>query len=161
MSFGVNITKLYLYNFDPLKPRFYIVKLGFTWVYVIFLISAQKHGFWVLVRIASQNILSENFQFLEVKFSVYLNSRIFIMKTSYVSKPFTSMMGNFLFLERRNVFHYFNLSCVFPVSVVFDIKLQLHDFCFPQQLVTSLYLQIGSPAVKASYNYRSCSFYSY
>ena len=27
----------HLYNFDPLKPHFYIVKLGFTGVYIIFL----------------------------------------------------------------------------------------------------------------------------
>ena len=38
----VYITKTYLYNFDPLKPHFYIVKLGFTWVYIIFRISAQN-----------------------------------------------------------------------------------------------------------------------
>ena len=25
-----SITKTYLYNFDPLKPHFYVVKLGFT-----------------------------------------------------------------------------------------------------------------------------------
>ena len=36
------ITKTYLYNFDPLKPHFYIEKLGFTGVYIIFLISAQN-----------------------------------------------------------------------------------------------------------------------
>ena len=36
------ITKTYLYNFDPLKPRFSIVKLGFTGVYIIFLISAHN-----------------------------------------------------------------------------------------------------------------------
>ena len=36
------ITKTYLYNFDPLIPHFYIVKLGFTGVYIIFLISAKK-----------------------------------------------------------------------------------------------------------------------
>ena len=35
-----NITKTCLYNFDPLKPHFYIVKLGFKGVYNIFLISA-------------------------------------------------------------------------------------------------------------------------
>ena len=29
-----------IYNFDPLKPHFYIVKLGFTGVYIIILISA-------------------------------------------------------------------------------------------------------------------------
>ena len=48
-----NITKTCLYNFDPLKPHFYIVKLGFTGVYIIFFISAQKHRLWVLVRTAS------------------------------------------------------------------------------------------------------------
>ena len=36
------ITKTRLYNFDPLKPHFYIVKLGFAGVLVIFLISAQN-----------------------------------------------------------------------------------------------------------------------
>ena len=36
------IPKTYLYNFDPLKPHFYILKLGFTGVYIIFLITAQK-----------------------------------------------------------------------------------------------------------------------
>ena len=40
-----SITKTYLYNFDPHKPHFYIVKMGFTGVYIIFLISAQKHIF--------------------------------------------------------------------------------------------------------------------
>ena len=47
------ITKIYLYNFNPLKPHFYIAKLGFTGVYIIFLISDQKHKLWVLVRTAS------------------------------------------------------------------------------------------------------------
>ena len=49
-----SITKTYLYNFEPLKPHFYIVKLGFTGVYISFLISAQKHRLWVLVRTASR-----------------------------------------------------------------------------------------------------------
>ena len=49
----VSITKTYLYNSDPLKPHFYIVKLGFTEVYITFLISAQKYRLWVLVRTAS------------------------------------------------------------------------------------------------------------
>ena len=46
------IMKTYLYNFDPLKPHFYIVKLGFTRVYSVFHISAQKHR-CVLIRTAS------------------------------------------------------------------------------------------------------------
>ena len=37
-----SITKTRLYNFDLLKPHFYIIKLGFTGVYIIFLISAQS-----------------------------------------------------------------------------------------------------------------------
>ena len=37
-----SITKTYLYNFDPLKPHFYLVKQGFTGVYIIFLSSVQN-----------------------------------------------------------------------------------------------------------------------
>ena len=83
------ITKTYLYNFDPLKPHFYIVKLGFTGVYIIFLISAQKHRLWALMSTHNlyfeqkhekyQNFLSENFHFLVVKLSVYLNRHVFVM----------------------------------------------------------------------------------
>ena len=32
--FPFSITKTCLYNFDPLKPHFYIVKLGLTGVYI-------------------------------------------------------------------------------------------------------------------------------
>ena len=39
-----------LYKFDPIKPHFYIVKLGFIGVYIFFLISAQKLRLWVLIR---------------------------------------------------------------------------------------------------------------
>ena len=46
------ITKAYLYNFDPLKPRFYKVKKGFTGVYIIFLFLL-KNILLVLVRTAS------------------------------------------------------------------------------------------------------------
>ena len=53
-----DITKTRLYNFDPLQPHFYIVKLGFTGVYIIFLISTQKHRLWVLVRTASAIVLT-------------------------------------------------------------------------------------------------------
>ena len=37
-----HITKTYLYNFDPLKPHFYIVKLGFT-RYALFFIFLLKN----------------------------------------------------------------------------------------------------------------------
>ena len=59
--------------------------------------SAQKHRLWVFVRTASANeyhnlcfeqnyekiseFLSEKFPFLVVKFSMYLNWRVFVMMT--------------------------------------------------------------------------------
>ena len=73
-----HITKTCLYNFDHLKPDFYIVKLGFTGVYIIFLISAQN----IILSRNMKNIrffLSEKFHFLMVKFSVYLNGHVFVM----------------------------------------------------------------------------------
>ena len=84
------ITKTCLYNFYPLKPHFYIVKLGFTVVYTIFLISAEKNRLWVLVRTALyfeqkyekyQNFYLKLFTSLVVKFSVYLNRNVFVMST--------------------------------------------------------------------------------
>ena len=47
------ITKMSPCNKDPITPHFYIVKLGFTGVYMFFLIFASKHRLWVLVRTAS------------------------------------------------------------------------------------------------------------
>ena len=79
------ITKTYLYNFDPLKPHFYIVKLGFTGVYIIFLLQNIHYGyslelpqqggsnkypksmFWAEIWKIS-GFLYENFQFFMVKF---------------------------------------------------------------------------------------------
>ena len=80
------ITKTCLYNFDPLKPHFYIVKLGFTGIHTNFLISAEKHSLWVLtIYVLSRNMKHirifylKIFIFLAEKFSVYLNRRVFIM----------------------------------------------------------------------------------
>ena len=93
------IAETRIYNTDPLKPHFYIVKLGFTGVYIIFLSFAQKHRLWVLVRTASsrqgyqdvwytyenyQNFSSENVHFLMVKFPIYLNRRVFVMSWKYL-----------------------------------------------------------------------------
>ena len=94
LPMGAIITKTCLYSSDPLQPHFYSVKLGFTGVYISYLISAQKHRLWVLVRTALprahnlcleqkyenyQNFSSESFHFLVVKFSIYLKRRVFIM----------------------------------------------------------------------------------
>ena len=87
------ITKTCLYNFDPIKPHFYIVKLGFTGVYIIFLISTLDEA----VLTSTHNLCFEqkyekkirvfylkNFICLEVKFSIYLNRCVFVMTSSVV-----------------------------------------------------------------------------
>ena len=106
----ITITKTCLYNFDPFKPHFYIVKLGFTGVYIIFQSFDRKHKLRVLVRTASPRrflrvptiyvlsrnmknmrfFLSKNFQFLEVKFSIYLNRRVFVMQKQRMTSNFIS-----------------------------------------------------------------------
>ena len=92
------ITKTGLYNFDPLKTHFYTGKLGFTGVFIIYLISAQnidcgysleppqRGGSNEYHNLCFEQIyekirifLSENFPFLVVKFLIYLNRRVFVM----------------------------------------------------------------------------------
>ena len=84
----VYITKTRLYNFDPLQPHFYIVKLqGYT-LFFLFLLKNIDYGA-VLTSTHNlcfeqkykqyQKILSENFHFLMVKFSIYLNRLVFVM----------------------------------------------------------------------------------
>ena len=94
----LNITKTCLYNFDPFKPHFYIVKLGFTGVYIIFLISVKniecgyslepphrgssneypQSMFWTEIWKISEFFIC-NFSFLMVNFSIYLNRHVFVM----------------------------------------------------------------------------------
>ena len=95
----VIITKTCLYNFDPLKPHFYIVKLGFTGYTLVFLfllknidcgysLEPPRRGgsneypqsmFGAEIWKKYLNFLSQNFRFLIVKFSVYLNRHIFVI----------------------------------------------------------------------------------
>ena len=94
--YNMYITKTRLYNFDPLKPHFYIVKLGFTGVYIIFLISAQNTDCWYSLKPPRRGgsneypqwknirvFLSENFHFLVVNFSVILNRHVFVMVKAF------------------------------------------------------------------------------
>ena len=104
-----SIKKTYLYNLDPLKPHFYIIILGSTGVYIIFLISAQNidcgYSLEPPLRGGSneynnlcfeqkyekyQSFLSEKFQFLEVKFSMYLIRRVLVMQT-YINENTQAM----------------------------------------------------------------------
>ena len=69
---------------DPIKPHFYVVKLEFTGVYMFMfftdavLTNTNNLCFEQKYEKISES-LSENFQFLLVKFSIYLNRRIFVM----------------------------------------------------------------------------------
>ena len=91
----VAITKTYLYNVDPLKPHFYIVKLGFTGVYIIILISAQNIDCGYSLEpprlTSTHNLCFEQkyekniriciwkLSVLMVKFLIYLNRCVFVM----------------------------------------------------------------------------------
>ena len=50
---SVNIKITCPCNIYPIKPHFYILKLGLIGVYLFFLIFYPKHKLWVLIRIAS------------------------------------------------------------------------------------------------------------
>ena len=96
-----HIKETCLYNTDPLKSHFYTVKLGFTGVYItFFFIFAQKidcgyslepsheggsneyHNLCFEQKFEKyQFFLCKNFQFLEVKFSIYLKRCVFVMNT--------------------------------------------------------------------------------
>ena len=98
----INITQTCLYNFDPLKSHFYIVKLGFTGVYIIFLISVQnidyaysleppRRGgsngypqslFWAEIWKILEFFYLKSLGFWRLKFSVHLNKSVFVMKAS-------------------------------------------------------------------------------
>ena len=102
MHFGIKLTKTRLYNFDPLKPHFYIIKLGFTGVYIIYFFfffifffllqymdcgyslepprrsgSNEYHNLYLSKN--TKNIRIFHLPFLVVKFSIYLNRRAFVM----------------------------------------------------------------------------------
>ena len=77
--FFVCLTKTYLYNFDPLKPHFYIVKLGFTGVYIEAVLTTTHNLCFVQIYEKYQNFLSEIFHFLVVKYTILLYRRVFVM----------------------------------------------------------------------------------
>ena len=52
-GYGVPIMLTCPCNVDPLSSHFYIIKLGFTGVFIVFLIFVLKHRLRVLVRVAS------------------------------------------------------------------------------------------------------------
>ena len=98
-AIGASITKTCLYNVDSLKSQYYIVKLEFTWVLIIVLISAQNidcgyslNRLGNAVLTSTHNLCFEqkckkypNFYlkiviFLVVNFSVYFKRLVLVMQ---------------------------------------------------------------------------------
>ena len=113
------ITKTCLYNFDPLKPHFYVVKLRFTGVNIIFLISAQEHRLWVHVKTAwprrFQRVLTSNVFSINVK-----NIRV-----CFYQKYFTVFGGewNFQYIW-IGVFSWCIFLCIIHSGVAFFLLKQ-------------------------------------
>ena len=77
-SLFIHITLTYLYDVDPLKPQFYIVKLRFPGVYIIFVISAQKQIVSTHQnRLAEAILMSTHNLYFEQKYEKYLKIFIF------------------------------------------------------------------------------------
>ena len=118
MSWQCFTTKTRLYNFVALKPHFYIVKLGFSGVYTFFLISAQKHRLWVLVRTASP-------RWFERVPTVYVLSRNMKNIVFFVRKFSVFFRRNFLYtfvIEQacfRNAFRHMKFQTVDSSKSVF------------------------------------------
>ena len=97
-----------------MKPHFYVVKLGFIGVYIIFLISVQNidcgyslepprrggsnecHNLCFEQKYEKYHkFCLEIFPFLVVQFSIYLNRRVFVMQNFMEFKIF--------FVQKHNV----------------------------------------------------------
>ena len=135
------ITKTCLYNFDSLNPHFCVVKLGFTGVYIVFLISAQNincgyslepprrggsneypqsHVCFEQKYKKYQIFLSKNFHFLVVKFSVYLNRRVFVMHSKLLVWMFFYYSSWTDFVKARMLSYFW---------IVYFQKIPLSKYC--------------------------------
>ena len=101
-------------NFDPLKPHFYIVKLGFTGVYIIFFISAQNIDCGYSLEPPRRGGSNEYPQ------SMFL-SRNMKKYQSFYLKIFSFRRWNYIYLNR----HVFVM--LFRHIRIYDI---LKDICF-------------------------------
>ena len=87
-----HITKTRQYIFDPLKPHFYIINLGFTGVYIIFSYFTKnidldgsneypQSMFWVEIWKISDFFFIWIISFFGcIFFPIYLNRRVFVMQ---------------------------------------------------------------------------------
>ena len=137
------------HNFDPLKPHFYTVKLGFTGYTLFFLFllknvdcvyslePPQQGGskeyphstFWAEIWKIS-NFLSENFQILVVIFSIYLNRRVFVMWDKGFFPVWILTTGLIFFIH--------NLILPLPDVIIWIKNICMHSNC-PKSLYTNYF----------------------
>ena len=131
-----DIAKTCLYNFDPLKPHLYKVKLGFIGVYIIFLTFAQNKDcgyslepprrggsneypqsvFWAEIWKISE-FFNRKFSFFGSEiFNIFEYRHVFVMKTEYHGSRCQGVcsFSDFLFLR---VFLVSSPGALFRVSV--------------------------------------------
>ena len=112
----ISITKTCLYTFYSLKPHFYIVKLVYRGT-LYFSYFCSKHRlryslepprrggsnkypqsmFGAEIWKVSEFFLSENFQFLDVKYPMYLNRRVFLMGRLLIANCLKMWLCSFVF----------------------------------------------------------------
>ena len=136
-----HITKTHLYNYDPLKPHFYIEKTGVYRGIHYFSYFCSKHKLWVLVRTASRGGSNEYLQFmfwaemwklleffiwklsffLVVNFSVYLNRHVLVMDC-FFKKRDQVVVNSFHPKFKNLIFH--QLTCLLLLLLLRSVKNQ-------------------------------------
>ena len=123
MPFKIIITKTRLYNFDPLKPHFCIVKLGFTGVYILFLLKNIDCGYKLEhPRRGGSNEYPQSIFWAEIwKISEFLYLKIF-----------SFWRWNFLYIAIGDFFvmiilvQHENLPCVSYYCI--DLDVSIHKY---------------------------------
>ena len=174
---GPSITKTCLYNFDRLRTHFYIVKLGFTGVYIIFLISAKhiecgyslerggsneypQSMFWA-EKWKNIRVFIRKFSVFGGEISRYFDKRVFVMLVACgitILWPFLSLFITWFqsakFVWFRNIPH-FRLR---KYEIWRSMNSNIHWFGFygPQEIFTCIEpivhqrsAQTGKPGEKA------------
>ena len=100
------ITKTYLYHFDPIKPHFYKVKLGFTRVFFLFLLKNIDCGYSLDPphRNEKNNVYPCKPQFYYIKVGFQgskLYRRVFVMMYSRTSIARTPMARLLWLIQTR------------------------------------------------------------
>ena len=155
------ITKTYLHNFDPLKPDFYKVKLGLQGYTLFFLFllknivcgyllePPQRGGsneydnlhFEQMYEKISEFYL-KTFSFWWWKFSIYLNSRVFVMESLSNLTPFSLwMIRPHLHIDKIHVNKiHFYVYCTAPCE---NVSLDISEQQRPRSACASAQSDLG------------------